>query len=312
MITGTIAEFARLTGEAERMYVVVALFGKLRHQRNENRPLQGFLLLVQHGAAEHDYLGRRIVAADGLKELAVGSLVKIRVVVVGGEVVRAEVDADHLWRPTAEVPVLGGIAEDGVSVFCRHDILVARLRAVVVAVDTDTAPRDGRVDSVEAAARLGSVGQVVVLSLVLILVRSSGALDAVAAGDGVADEFYPAVGQWLGSDEAVSVVKYEPVKFGMPLGTHPLDGIDYPDAVNRVAECGGKADDRVSLGVERHLEGFGMVYPAHEISAFGLGYHFQRGARETRANLYPGPVEHGPLGISEAEASDVLDVGIGG
>ena len=75
------------------------------------------------GATKVDYLSLGIVAAHLFQKLLIGCLEQFHVVVVGGEIVGAKVDAYQLRLVTAEVPLLAAIIEVGVLVFGGHHIV---------------------------------------------------------------------------------------------------------------------------------------------------------------------------------------------
>ena len=310
MPAGTVEQVARLRGEVEAIDLVVAFLFGFGLNLVERLAGQLQLLSVEHRAAEEHYFGLGIMAAHGCEELAVGFGKAPDVVVVGGKVVGAQIDAHHVGLITREIPPLLEIVEERVFVLGGHGVFAARLGAVVVAIDANAASRHHPVLCVELTRGFGSVGEVVVLGFILEGVVAVDALVAVTAGDAVADELNLALGQPRGFGQLAARVEHESAEDGLQVVA--LDTVHQPHGVPSVRQRRCQRDHRVAWCVEAHLERFRTVYLGHEVAAHGLCHHFERRAAERGHDLRTGVGERGCVGIVETDAPRIDDSRVGG
>ena len=143
MPTGSVAEIARLWCECEPIDVFVAFFVELPHEFIEDAALDVMRFFGHHRTVQKNNLRIGIGIADGLQEIAVGPFVETCIVVVGREVVGAEIDANDLWYPLCEVPFLKVAAVNGVVKLVLHGDFVSAFRTVVVAINSYSASGNG-------------------------------------------------------------------------------------------------------------------------------------------------------------------------
>ena len=310
MPTGTVFQCAVLRREVETIDFLVAMGGCLVAHTVQLLAHQRQLLAVEHRTAQQHNLGLGVVAAHLLEETAVGRQQTLLVVVVGRGVVGAKVDAHHVRGETAEIPRLCEIVEIGIFILLGHLVGTALARTVVAAIDADARTGHHLCHGSQVACRLRRVGVIVVLGGILEGVGRIHALIAVTAGDGVADELDAAVGQGGRCQQAAALVEYEPAKLGTAV--QPLHAVHQPHRVLSLCQCHGQCHHRVFLAGERHFKRLAAVDGGHEIAALGLGYHAERCALKAGVDLYAGIGEQRRVGVAEVDASDVLDMAVGG
>ena len=123
----------------------------------------------------------------------------------------------------------------------------------------------------EAAGGYGRIGIVVVLGGVVEMVFFAKTFVAIAAGDGIADEFDLSGGEGGGLNEPTAWIEHESPELREELIT--FDDIHQTDEMTAVGQGGGKGDQGVALAPESDLEGLCLIYLGHEIAAAGLGEH---------------------------------------
>ena len=130
-------------------------------------------------------------------------------------------------------------------------------------------------------------------------------LVAIAAGDGITDEFDLSGGESGCLYQIFAFVEYKAPELREELIA--LDSIHQSDCMHAIRKCCGKSDYRVTLPTEGHLEWFGLIDLSHKITTTGFGYHAQRGALERRHNLNTREVPGGTFRIGKADTPCVLD-----
>ena len=106
MIVVAIAERAVLIGEVEAINLLVASLVGLSSHLIEYLLGNLQFLVEQHRTTEEHDLRLGIMLAHHLQQHLITLLEQFHVVVVGREVVGAEIDADHIGLVTAEIPFL--------------------------------------------------------------------------------------------------------------------------------------------------------------------------------------------------------------
>ena len=137
---------------------------------------------------------------------------------------------------------------------------------------------------------------------------AEAAFVAVAAGDGITDEFDFFCRQRVHIGQ-LSVGQESP-ELGLVLIA--LDAVHQTGGVTGGGECRAERDHRVAGAAEGDLEGLGIVDLRHEVAAAGLALHAECGALEGDVDLCAGVAEAGALRVLETDAADVLDVRVGG
>lgn len=205
----------RSGGEVKAVHLVVAsLMGFVYHL--VQRVFSYFQFFsVEHGATKVDYLSLGIVAAYLFQKLLISRLQQFNVVVVGGEVVGAEVDAYQLGLVAAEVPLLAAIVEVGVLVFGSHHVLrCSCLGAAVAAIDSDATAGHHMSHCIQLATANLSIGQIVVLGFIFKRITGHDGFVTIAAGNAVADELNGALRQGGGGSSVQPLSRTKPRKSG--------------------------------------------------------------------------------------------------
>ena len=157
----------------------------------------------------------------------------------------------------------------------------------------------------EVAGCDGCVRVIVILGGVVETFFLFQSFVAIAAGDGITDEFDLSGGKSRRLHQLFALVEHKAPKLREELIA--LDGIHQSDRMHAIRKCCGKRHHRVALPTESHLERFCLIDLSHKIATTGFGYHTQRGALERRNDLNTREVPGGTFRIGKADTPCVLN-----
>lgn len=135
------------------------------------------------------------------QEAVIAVFKECHVIFADRDIVGAEIDADDVGGEFREIPFVVVVIEHRVVIFERHCHVGAFFRTGIVAVDAYARSCHDVVVGVQGPCRKMGVCEGVVLGVVCERFQRVVVLDAVAAGNGVADKFDFEFGLFVGRHE---------------------------------------------------------------------------------------------------------------
>ena len=305
MPTAAVTEGAVLQGHIEAVGGKT-LFGELLLQFIEHTDLLLQIFTPQHRTSKHHNLGLWLHLMQMQDKFAIRLLVEVDVVILGAQVVGAEVHTNHFGAELAVVPELRSVVEASVVVPFAHIVGIAAALAVVVAIHAYARTSRAVFLGVEHTAQQRSVGEIVVFGGVGKTAFTVQTLIAIATSDGIAHKLDAMLGS-LGWCHQFSVaLQNEATKFGT-LGIALVAEVN----AHGMGQCGGqtarKGNHRVGGG-EIDFAYRQIIHSHHKIATAGLRLHRQPRTLKIGGNLHTGVHKAHTLRITEIHTTSVLNL----